>query len=263
MLREGVIKGLIIAAGRGSRLKEMTQDTPKPLVSVNNSCFFENTVKCLKDVGISDIGAVVGYKKELFAKYDDINFFENNDYLNNNILHSLFCARKFMDDDIIIAYGDIWFEQKPFDLIAKSKEDFVLSVDSDWKEYYVGRTEHPISEAENAHYDHYHHIHDIGKNVHETINPNFMVGEFMGLLKISKRLIRKVIIEFESLENTLSNTEKFQNALEFQKAYLTDFIRFLISKSYEISCVVNSRGWYEIDTIQDMNNLKRVFDCGE
>ena len=178
-------------------------------------------------------------------------------------MHSLFCAREFFDDDIIIAYGDIWFKQKPFDSIIKAKEDFVIAVDTNFEEYYVGRTDHPLSEAEIVHYDKNHHVQIIGKCHHELMISKYMIGEFMGLLKISKSLIQKLIVEFEILESTLSNEDEFQNALEFQKAYLTDFIQYLISKSYNISCVVNSGGWYEIDTVQDLDNLKKVLDCGE
>ncbi len=61
------MKGLIIAAGRGSRLEHLTDSVPKPLVNVGNSCFFQNTIDHLISEGVNDIGAIVGYKKEVFA----------------------------------------------------------------------------------------------------------------------------------------------------------------------------------------------------
>ena len=89
------MKAIIIAAGRGSRLGEETKNTPKPLVKVNNISFFENTINCFKSSGIQEISAVIGYKKDLFASISGLNYFENDEWERNNILHSLFCAKDF------------------------------------------------------------------------------------------------------------------------------------------------------------------------
>ena len=222
---------------------------------MEGSCFFENTIKLFNSSGIDDIGAIIGYNKENFYKYENITFFENSNWANNNILHSLFCARDFMDDDIVIAYGDIWFEKEPVEKLMLEGDDFVLGVDNHWEEYYIGRTEHPISEAENVHYNRDTlDVKDLGKNIYKS--KEYEVGEFMGLMKISKNRLKDIIEEFEKLEATLLSTDKFYNAKEFQKAYLTDFIKYLISKSYNIKSSLNKQGWNEIDTVQDLQNLQ-------
>jgi choline kinase len=254
------MKALIIAAGRGSRLGHYTDSMPKPLVAINNLSFFENTIKHLRDIGIQDIGAVIGYKKENFKNFKDITFFINNNWQNNNILHSLFYAKDFLDDDTIILYGDIWFERSAIDTIFyDNSSDFTIAVDDQWDEYYKNRTDHPISEAENVHYDSNLNIKSIGKHIYLSTNPTYNIGEFMGLLKISKKIIHNIKKEFEILERQYLPNDNFQQALHFEKAYLTDFIQYLISKSYDIKCVINHKGWFEIDTIQDLNNLKERF----
>lgn len=250
------MKGLIIAAGRGQRLGSFTDNVPKPLVDINGECFFSNTIKHFNNLGIHDIGAVVGYKKEQFSQFKHVTFFDNNNWKDNNILHSLFCARNFMNDDIIIAYGDIWFTERPIKNIQSTSGDFVIGVDEEWHHYYKGRTEHPVSEAENVHYDDNLNVQKIGKHVGEVLNDNHKNGEFMGLIKISKDVIKQVVGEFEELEAKLLFTDKFQKAQQFQKAYLTDFIQYLLSKSYSIKCSVSKQGWFEIDTVQDLQNLK-------
>lgn len=251
------MKALIIAAGRGKRLGSYTDNTPKPLVDIKGSSFFNNTIEKLKEIGIKDISAVVGYKKEQFKTIPDITFYENNDWENNNILHSMFCAKEFMDDDIIIVYADIWFENQPFINLKKSKDDISICVDKDWEDYYIGRTEHPISEAENVHYDNNNNIYNIGKDIYKPDKDNFNIGEFMGLLKISKNIISEFVKEFEELQNNILPTEPFQNAKTFKNAYLTDFIQYLIDKKYNIKCCLNTKGWSEIDTVQDLENLKK------
>jgi choline kinase len=161
-----------------------------------------------------------------------------------------------MDDDLIIAYSDIWFEEKSVQNIYESVGDFVIAVDQDWEKYYQGRTDHPISEAENVNYDHNLHVVKIGKHISSTEDNSQNIGEFMGLLKISKNIIGDIINEFENIEKNIKNTDTFQNAEKFQNAYLTDFIQYLIDKDYDISCSMNKQGWYEVDTLQDLNNLK-------
>jgi choline kinase len=176
--------------------------------------------------------------------------------IGETILHSLFYARNFMDDDLMIAYGDIWFKEEPIRNIYNDDSDFVIAIDQDWEEYYHGRTEHPISEAENVHYDNDLIVRNIGKHIFRIEGNKLNTGEFMGLIKISKSIIRDIVAEFESLEVKIRNTDRFHNASKFQNAYLADFIAHLIDKGYEINCCLNKLGWYEVDTLQDFNNLK-------
>ena len=251
------MKALIIAAGRGKRLGNITNNTPKPLVKITDKSFFDNIIDKLHYIGIDNIAAIVGYKKEAFKKYKNIKFYENNNWKNNNILHSLFCAKDFMDEDIIISYSDIWFSQEPFNQLKDNKDDIVLSVDKNWEDYYKGRTEHPIDEAENVYYNDKNIIYNIGKHIYKPNNSMLFSGEFMGLLKISKKAITNFVREFEELQNNIKDNQHFQNAKSFQNAYLTDFIQYLIDKGYIIKASLNSKGWSEIDTIQDLNNLKK------
>jgi L-glutamine-phosphate cytidylyltransferase len=250
------MKGIVIAAGKGSRLGRFTITTPKPLVKVQEKCFFDNTVENLRALGVNEIATVVGYKKNQFKVFKDITFFENNDWENNNILQSLFYARDFMDDDLIIVYGDIWFEEKSFRNIYTSTGDFVIAVDKDWEDYYQGRTDHPISEAENVIYDDNLHAIQIGKHISPSEGGKQCIGEFMGLIKISRNIIKDIVSEFENIESDIRSTDSFQNAKMFKDAYLTDFIQYLINKGYEINCCINSKGWYEVDTEQDLENLR-------
>jgi len=68
------MKGLIIAAGRGSRLENLTKHTPKSLTNIGNSCFLENTIQHFRSLGVTEVGVVVGYKKEQFKKIKNVTF---------------------------------------------------------------------------------------------------------------------------------------------------------------------------------------------
>ena len=68
------MKAIILAAGLGTRLRPMTENTPKALVQVNQKPLIEYQIEFLKVKGIHDIIIIVGYLKEQFdylkEKYD-------------------------------------------------------------------------------------------------------------------------------------------------------------------------------------------------
>lgn len=76
------MKGLIITAGRGSRIGKLTEQTPKALLNINNKSFFENTIEHFHTLGVNNIATIVGYKKEQFRKIEGITFFENTCWFN-------------------------------------------------------------------------------------------------------------------------------------------------------------------------------------
>lgn len=68
------MKAIILAAGLGTRLRPMTENTPKALVQVNQKPLIEYQIEFLKEKGINDIIIIVGYLKEQF------------DYLKKNMV---------------------------------------------------------------------------------------------------------------------------------------------------------------------------------
>ena len=62
------MKALILAAGQGKRLKNLTLKKPKVLLKITNVSIIEYLVECLLDVGINKIYVVVGYKSKLIKK---------------------------------------------------------------------------------------------------------------------------------------------------------------------------------------------------
>ena len=65
-------RAIILAAGFGSRMKSLTQHTPKPLIPVHGTPMIETTINCLNENGIEDIIVIVGHLKEQFDYLRDI-----------------------------------------------------------------------------------------------------------------------------------------------------------------------------------------------
>ena len=181
-LNKNNCKALIIAAGLGSRLKKHTENLPKCMLDFGGKTLLQRQLDSYKKCGIKDISLIRGYKKEKI-NYKGIKYFENKDYKENNILNSIFYAEKVMNNNIIISYSDILFDSSVVQRTLASNHDISVVVDIDWRGYYVGRKDHPISEAENVIFNN-NEVEKIGKinTGNEEVH-----GEFIGMIKLTNR----------------------------------------------------------------------------
>ncbi|MDA9710603.1 NTP transferase domain-containing protein [Candidatus Pelagibacter sp.] len=239
-------KALIIAAGLGSRLKKHTENLPKCMLDFGGKTLLQRQLDAYKKCGVKDISLIRGYKKEKI-NYKGIKYFENTDYKNNNILNSIFYAEKVINGNIIISYSDILFDSSVVERTLNSDHDISVVVDIDWRGYYVGRKDHPISEAENVIFNSNNEVEKIGKinTGNEEVH-----GEFIGMIKLSNRGTEIFKEHFHRLKKIYWN-KPFQRAKIFQKAYLTDFIQELVDIGIKVHCVIIESGWKEIDTVED------------
>lgn len=209
-----------------------------------------------KTNGILDLSIIRGYKKEKIS-FPNVTYFENSDFMTNNILHSLMNARPKIEqaisskEDIIVSYSDIWYEPAVVRQLIQSKELISAVVDTDWEEYYEGRTDHPIEEAENVIFDDSQHILKIGKHIITEKKLKENQGEFIGLWKFTPEGAQIFLDTFDQLNNKLGMTDPYQNTKEWQKSYITDIFQELTDRNVKIHVTVIQKGWKEFDTVQD------------
>ena len=248
-------KALIIAAGLGSRLKKHTENLPKCMLDFGGKTLLQRQLDAYKKNSITDISVIRGYKKEKI-KYKGLKYFENTDYKNNNILNSIFYAEDFINGNIIISYSDILFDSTVVKRLLKSNHDISVVVDIDWRGYYVGRKDHPISEAENVIFNSNNEVEKIGKinTGNEEVH-----GEFIGMIKLTGLGAQIFKEHFHRLKRIYWN-KPFQRAKTFQKAYLTDFIQELVDIGTKVHCVIIESGWKEIDTVEDYRKALAGFN---
>lgn len=245
-------KAIIIAAGMGKRLSPLTNDIPKCLVKIGDKTIMERQLETLKLCGITDTAVIRGYQGNKI-NFAGIKYYENTNYQNNNILNSLFCAEPEMNGDFITSYSDILYDKSVVEKLLENKKDIAVVVDTDWQEYYQGRTQHPLEEAEKV------IIRDdkvlkIGK--HLTVQESD--GEFIGMVKFSEKGTAIFKKEFQRVKNQYWG-KPFQKAATFEKAYLTDMLQELIDRGVEIYPVLIQKEWWEIDTEQDLEKVKKIF----
>lgn len=247
-------KSLIVAAGLGSRLKKHTENLPKCMLDFNGKTLLQRQVQAYNDCGIKDITVIRGYKKEKI-NYKNLNYVSNDDFKNNNILNSIFYAEKVINGNIIISYSDILFESNVVQRLLESEHDISVVVDIDWRGYYVGRKDHPLSEAENVIFNSNNQVLKIGKigTQKEEVH-----GEFIGMIKLTNRGTEIFKENFHRVKK-LYWDKPFQRAAIFQKAYLTDMIQELVDIGVKVHCVIIERGWKEIDTVEDYQKALKEF----
>ncbi|MDA7447721.1 helix-turn-helix domain-containing protein [Candidatus Pelagibacter ubique] len=239
-------KCLIVAAGLGSRLKGHTEHNPKCMLDFGGKTLLERQLSSYKHNGIKDISLIRGYKKNKI-NYKGIKYFDNNDYKNNNILNSIFYAEEAISGNIIISYSDILFEPFVIKRAMQSDHDISVIVDIDWRDYYIGRKDHPLSEAENVIFNSNNEVVKIGKI---SSDKEEVHGEFIGMIKLNHRGCEILKQNFHRVKKLYWN-KPFQRAKIFQKAYLTDMIQELVDIGIKVHCVIIERGWKEIDTVED------------
>ena len=99
------INAIIMAAGKGERLRPLTETTPKPLIEIHGTPMIENIISSLKQKGVDDITIVTGYLKDKFEYLKDkhqINIINNPDYDKANNISSLYYAKEKLGDTIIL-----------------------------------------------------------------------------------------------------------------------------------------------------------------
>jgi len=243
------MKAIILAAGTGSRLMPLTKDVPKCMVEYQGKPIINYILEAMEDCHLKDVAIVGGYKQDILENYlskKDLTFFTNKDYNKTNMVSTLFQAKDFMDDDLIISYADIAYKKEVLEKLINSKGDFSVVIDRKWKELWSQRMDDPLDDAETLKIKNG-NIVELGKkpNSYDDIE-----GQYIGLIKISKNVINKVVNFYDNL-----NEDQLYNGKDFNKMYMTSFIQMIIDELIDVMPVFIDGGWVEIDAIDDLQSI--------
>jgi len=200
------MNAIILAAGEGTRLRPETNSIPKGMVKLFDKSLLEIQIDIFKKCGINDINIVTGYLAEQIT-FPSINYFKNKNYSSTAGIESLFCAKEKLQDSTIITYSDLVFEKTIMDQVNNFKGDIGITVDLDWEKKYENRNQHPKSEADNVLFDKEGNILELRKNIQK---PNSVIGEFTGIVKLSKKGSKIFLDKYSELK--ISNKGKFNNS---------------------------------------------------
>ena len=148
---DGILKAFVIGAGRGSRLKAMSDHQPKCYTPVGEKPILQWILEAFGGAGLGAQVFIGGYRiDQIRGDYPALTFCHNDDWENNNILASLFYAEGHMDEGFVCSYADILFRDGVVRRALDHPGDIVLCVDTGWEARYVERSQHPADDAEKV-----------------------------------------------------------------------------------------------------------------
>jgi len=229
------MKAIILAAGRGTRLKPLTNKRPKCFVEVNGKPIIEYQIESLIEAGISDIFIVAGYMHEKVSKYlsSKYSIIINEKYDITNSMYSLWLAKDYLiRSEFLLLNGDVVLKKELIKKIVNYKEKTAALIETGRK----------IIDGE---------MNVIIKNgiitaFSKNIDSDIASGESVQITKFSKDDSSKLFNEIEKIIS-LGNLKEFPAA-----AY-----HVLIAESKIWPVYTDGLDWFEIDTIDDYNAINQ------
>ena len=122
------MKALILNSGLGSRMGVLTSEHPKCMTEISTrETILSRQLNQIADAGIEEVVITTGYYDSVLMNYCHsldlplhFVFVKNPVYDQTNYIYSIYCAREFLDDDIILMHGDLVFENEVFDRVVSS-----------------------------------------------------------------------------------------------------------------------------------------------
>ena len=174
------MKAIILAAGTASRLRPLTDSTPKCLLKIGGRSLLQRSIDALTANGISEIVIVTGYLHEQIESFVDqqypslrVTYIYNKEYSTTNNIYSLWLARPEADgEDVLLLDSDLLYDPAILNRVMACSHSNVLTL-----------TKHPLGEEEmKVVTDDQGSILEISK----TCNPALAAGESLGIERMSK-----------------------------------------------------------------------------
>ncbi|MGA1977479.1 MAG: phosphocholine cytidylyltransferase family protein [Bacteroidales bacterium] len=235
------MRAMILAAGKGTRISRLINNTPKCCVDIGGTELINHSIGVLNNVGITDIALITGYGKEKVLdvlKAQNVKIYYNPFFEVTNSIASLWFARDFLrgSEETIILNGDVFFEESIIEKCLVSKDEILMLADSskikgadyrfNWKDSTLLKFGKDLSDDETT-------------------------GEYVGLAKISSGFISNFITRL----NKMIESGNYNGWWE-------DVIYSFIKEEYKVK-ILDLKGktfWAEIDYVEDYNRIKEYFD---
>lgn len=244
------MQAVILAAGMGKRLKDLTRDNTKCMVKVNGVTLIERMLRQLDDLSLEQIVIVIGYRGDDLRDYistldirTKITYVSNPVYDTTNNIYSLYLAKDhLLNDDTLLLESDLIFEDKVLDILISDKRDTVALVDKyeSWMDgtcvvinsddeitRFVPSTKFKYSECDKY---------------YKTVN----------IYKFSRVFSEKLYVPFlEAYSKALGNNEYYEQVLRV----------ITMLDHPEIKALrLSGQKWYEIDDVQDLDIASSMFN---
>lgn len=186
------MKTAIILAAR----REKESEIPYPLKAfAPDLCLLDRTIGILRDLHFSNILIVVGYKAEMFRKYeaDDVTLIVNKDYEFTASMGSLALAKDYVKEDFLLIESDTFYERRLIEQLAARTEGNCLSMTEE-----SGSGDECFMETKNG------FVTKITKDRHRVCH---FEGEMIGVSRITLDTFEMLVNAWEHASNPYLNYE--------------------------------------------------------
>lgn len=242
------MKAIILAAGRGSRMKAMTEDRPKCLVEIAGRSLLDCQRAALTGAGAGPLAVVRGYRGEAFEGRG-MTLFDNPRWAETNMVMSLVQAAPWLSaEPCLVSYADIFYPAETVRRLMAAEGDIVISYDPDWLALWQARFADPLVDAESFLLDATGRVVDIGRKVQSL---DEVQGQYMGLLKFTPAGWAQVTGYLDGLEPAARD-----------KMDMTGLLSRLIADGVVIRAVPSAPGWGEVDSESDLDHYAAEVAAG-
>lgn len=247
------MQAIILAAGMGKRLKELTQDNTKCMVKVCGETLIERMLRQQEKLGLDRIVIVVGYQGQKLVDYiatldikTPLEFINNPIYDKTNNIYSLSLATdKLLEDDTLLFESDIIFEDSVLEALVQDPRPTLALVDKyeGWMDGTCVKLNEDDEIVEFIPGKKFNYLDS--EDCYKTVN----------IYKFSKEFSKNVYVPFlKAYQKALGVNEYYEQVLR---------VIAILDKSGLNAKRLNGEKWYEIDDIQDLDIATSIFSSDD
>lgn len=243
------MQAVILAAGMGKRLKQLTRNNTKCMVEVNGMTLIERALRILDRKCLSRIVIVIGYEGRKLMSYIDslhihtpVRFIDNRVYHKTNNIYSLALAKDYlMSEDSLILESDLIFEESVIDALLLDERETLALVDK--FESWMDGTCLVIDENDC--------ICDFISGKYLNFSDKEKYYKTVNIYKFSQNFSKNTYVPFlQAYETAMGNNEYYESVIKL--------IAMLDTKEIWVKRL-EGQTWYEIDDIQDLDIAGSLF----
>lgn len=243
---------IVPAAG----MDQMLPESPKSMIDVCGQTILDHQIERIHKAGLTNNRFVVvrGHEGAQFTR-EDVEYYENDKYLESHSLYSLFCAESAMHDGFLLVYSDVLFDETLIQRLLGQTGDIVLLIDNSYR----------------------YHTHDVDKRLELVISGRQYRSHPRSLLVDSPVTITRIGKDIPKQESdyefvgialfsakgaeilrSVYRTAKTQGASPFHespnfgKAAIVDIFQEIMDQGFPVLGIEVSTGWIEIHNRQDI-----------
>lgn len=248
------MQAVILAAGMGKRLKELTKDNTKCMVQVNGVALIDRLLTQLSRLDLTRVIIVVGYMGENLVEHIgdryagrlNIEYVENPIYDKTNNIYSLALTKdKLLEDDTLLIESDLILDDRMFSLIMENPHPNIALVAK--YQTWMDGTMVRIDDEHNV-------VNFVPKKAFKYSDVEFYY-KTVNLYKFSKDFLQHKYVPFlDAYCAALGNNEYYEQVLR---------VICMLDNSDLKALPISNERWYEIDDIQDLDIAEALFASDE